>query len=91
MDTLELIRQRLLELEPEQVEIADASARHAHHEGAKGGGGHYLLTIVSCKFMGKSALARHRLVYSLLNDMMHKRIHALGIKAYTPEEFNSTH
>jgi BolA protein len=91
MDTVELIRQRLLELEPEQIEITDASAAHARHEGAKGGGGHYLLTIVSCKLVGKPALARHRLIYSLLNDMMNKRIHALGIKAYTPEEFNSTH
>lgn len=91
MDTLELIRQRLGSLEPEQVEIADESARHAGHEGAKGGGGHYLLTIVSRKFSGKPALARHRLVYSALNDMMYKRIHALSIKAYTPEEFNSTY
>jgi BolA protein len=91
MDTVELIRQRLRELEPEQVEIADESGRHAGHEGAKSGGGHYLLTIVSRKFSGKPALARHRLIYSVLEDMMHKRIHALGIKAYTPEEFNSTH
>jgi BolA protein len=91
MDTLELIRQRLHKLDPEQVEIADESARHAGHEGAKGGGGHYLLTIVSRKFSGIPVLARHRLVYSALNDMMYKRIHALSIKAYTPEEFNSTY
>lgn len=91
MDTVELIRQKLHELEPEQVEIVDESIRHAGHEGAKGGGGHYLLTIVSRKFSGKPVLARHRLVYSALNDMMYKRIHALSIKAYTPEEFNSTY
>jgi len=91
MDTAGLIRQKLRELEPEQIEIADESARHAGHEGAKAGGGHYFLTIVSRKFSGKSPLARHRLVYSILDDMMHKRIHALSIKAYTPEEFNSTY
>ena len=89
MHTTELIRQKLDALEPEQIEIVDESARHAGHAGAKGGGGHYSLTIVSRNFSGKSALARHRLVYSVLNHMMHKDIHALSIKAYTPEEFNS--
>jgi BolA protein len=83
---IELIRQKLAVLDPEQVEIVDESARHAGHEGAKGGGGHYILTIVSRKFSGKSALVRHRLVYALLNEMMHKDIHALSVKAYTPEE-----
>jgi BolA protein len=81
-----LIRQKLSVLEPEKIEIVDESARHAGHEGAKSGGGHYLLTIVSRKFSGKSALARHRLVYDALQEMMHKNIHALSVKAYTPEE-----
>lgn len=85
--TIELIRQKLAVLDPEQIEIVDQSARHAGHEGAKGGGGHYILTIVSHKFSGKSTLVRHRLVYALLNEMMHKDIHALSVKAYTPEEF----
>lgn len=86
MSTVELIRQKLAVLDPEQVEILDESARHAGHEGAKGGGGHYFLTIVSRKFSGKSTLVRHRLVYIALKEMMHKDIHALSIKAYTPEE-----
>ncbi|WP_025041097.1 BolA family protein [Nitrosospira briensis] len=86
MSTIELIKQKLSVLEPEKIEIVDESARHAGHEGAKSGGGHYLLTIVSRKFSGKSALARHRLVYTALQEMMHKDIHALSVKAYTPEE-----
>jgi BolA family transcriptional regulator, general stress-responsive regulator len=81
-----LIKQKLSVLEPEKIEIVDESARHAGHEGAKSGGGHYLLTIVSRKFSGKSTLARHRLVYDALQEMMHKNIHALSVKAYTPEE-----
>jgi BolA family transcriptional regulator, general stress-responsive regulator len=84
--TIELIRQKLAVLNPEELEIADESAKHAGHEGAKGGGGHYFLTIVSRKFSGKSPLVRHRLVYSALKEMMHKDIHALSVKAYTPEE-----
>jgi BolA family transcriptional regulator, general stress-responsive regulator len=86
MRTIELIRQKLSVLEPEKIEIVDESARHAGHEGAKSGGGHYLLTIVSRKFSGKSALARHRLIYTALQEMMHKDIHALSVRAYTPEE-----
>ena len=86
MNTVELIRQKLAVLDPEQVEILDESARHAGHEGAKSGGGHYFLTIVSRKFLGKSTLVRHRLVYTVLKEMMHKDIHALSVKAYTPEE-----
>lgn len=91
MSTVELIRQKLSVLEPEKIEIMDESARHAGHEGAKSGGGHYLLTIVSPMFNGKPMLARHRLVYSALQDLMHKNIHALSVKAYTPEEINLIH
>jgi BolA family transcriptional regulator, general stress-responsive regulator len=86
MSTVELIRQKLSVLEPVRIEIVDESARHAGHAGAKSGGGHYLLTIVSSKFAGKSALERHRLIYAALREMMHKNIHALSVKAYTPEE-----
>ena len=91
MSTVELIRQKLAVLEPEAIEILDESARHAGHEGAKSGGGHYLLTVVSPQFIGKTAIARHRLVYDALHEMMHKNIHALSVKAYTPEEFDLIH
>ena len=50
-----------------------------------------LLIIVSSKFSGKTALARHRLVYDTLRELMHKNIHALSVKAYTPEEFDLIH
>ena len=83
---MEMIREKLSVLEPVKIEILDESARHAGHAGAKSGGGHYLLTIVSPKFAGKSALERHRLIYTALQEMMHKNIHALSVKAYTPEE-----
>ena len=91
MSTVELIRQKLAVLEPEVIEIRDDSARHAGHEGAKSGGGHYLLTIVSSHFVGKPALARHRLVYGAVQALMHKNVHALSVKAYTPEEFDLIH
>ena len=90
-DTTNLIRQKLAALEPEKIDIIDDSARHARHAGARGGGGHYSVTIVSCQFSGKTAIARHRLVYDALRELMHKDIHALSVKAYTPEESDLIH
>lgn len=80
------IRKRLAPLSPESIEILDESGEHIGHAGARDGGGHYQLIIVSGQFAGKSALARHRMVYSALGPLMHKDIHALAIKAYAPDE-----
>lgn len=86
MTTAQLIEQRLSRLSPESVEILDESGAHAGHEGAKGGGGHYQLVIVSRAFDGKPAQQRHRMVYEALGPLMKKEIHALAIKAYAPGE-----
>ena len=86
MSAADLIRQRLAGLEPLSLEIEDESSRHAGHEGARGGGGHYRLTIVSRRFAGQPIQARHRMVYDALGALMRKEIHALAIKASTPEE-----
>ena len=85
-DLLERIEQRLAVLEPDSIELSDDSAKHAGHEGAKGGGGHFELIIVSPQFEGKSSQARHRLIYAALGDMMQREIHAIAIKAYTADE-----
>jgi BolA protein len=81
-----LLRQRLAGLRPLRLELTDDSARHAGHAGAASGGGHYGLLIVAPDFAGKSALARHRLVYDALGDLMRGKIHAVSIRALTPEE-----
>ena len=76
----------LASLEPELIEIYDESGEHVGHAGARGGGGHYQLLIVSRRFEGQTAVARHRLVYQALGQMMQKEIHALAITAITPAE-----
>lgn len=86
MTTAEKIRARLGALAPEKLDIVDESHQHAGHEGAKGGGGHYAVTIVSRAFEGKNTLARHRMVHGALSDLMPGEIHALSIKVYTPGE-----
>jgi BolA protein len=80
------IRARLASLEPVSIELQDDSALHAGHEGARGGGGHFRLRIVSHAFAGLRMVARHRLVYDALGEMMRVRIHALGIEALAPNE-----
>jgi BolA protein len=85
-DVAGLIQERLAALAPESLEVLDESAAHAGHEGARGGGGHYRLTIVSSRFAGQSAQARHRMVYDALGPLMQRQIHALAIKAYAPGE-----
>ena len=86
MNTLERIEQKLAVLTPDSVELIDDSDKHAGHEGAKGGGGHFQLVIVSQSFGGKSTQARHRMVHAALGEMLEREIHALTIKAYTPDE-----
>ncbi len=85
-EIIALMQQRLSHLQPESVAIVDDSAKHAGHAGAAAGGGHYQLTIVSKQFAGKPQVARHRLVYQALGDMMQRQIHALSISAYTPDQ-----
>lgn len=84
------IRERLAALEPARVDLADESALHAGHEGAKSGGGHFRLTIVSRHFQNQNTVARHRMVYAALGPMMKREIHALAIKALTPDEASGT-
>jgi acid stress-induced BolA-like protein IbaG/YrbA len=49
-------------------------------------GVHFEATVVSSEFAGKLPLARHRLVYATLGDLMGGAIHALALKTLTPEE-----
>ncbi len=87
MSRPDAIRARLATLSPAVVEIVDESARHAGHAQA-GGGGHFQVTVVSDAFTGLPTLARHRLVYQALDDLIRSgEIHAVSIRAYTTQEF----
>ena len=86
MKVIDTIRERLVALQPQSLEITDDSALHAGHAGAKDGGGHFRMIIVSAQFAGLSTLKRHRLVYAALGSLMQREIHAMSITALTPEE-----
>ena len=76
------IRERLAVLKPVRVDLVDEDHLHVGH-GATGS--HWQLVIVSEAFRGKSPVARHRMVYEALGDLMQREIHALKIEASTPE------
>ena len=86
MSTADLIRERLAALDPESLTLEDESAQHKGHAGAASGGGHFRLTLVSPKFSKLSTLARHRLVFDAMGELMQREIHALSITALSPEE-----
>ena len=84
------MRERLTALEPLRLDIRDDSAKHAGHAGARAGGGHFAMTIVSAQFAGKPLMARHRMVYDALGSLMKHEIHAVSIDAKPPEETEKT-
>ena len=86
MSVIDAMRERLAALDPVSIEIDDDSAKHAGHAGARSGGGHFRLAIVSPRFAGCRTMARHRLVYDALGPLMKQEIHALSIIARTPDE-----
>ena len=88
-----IIREKLsTALSPTQLTIEDDSWRHAghHHEGGMdarpGGESHFNVTIVSAAFEGQGRLARQRTVNALLAGELAGPVHALSIKAQTPDE-----
>ena len=86
-DVAALLRARLAPLGPSVLEIHDDSAAHVGHAGAAGGGGHFSMMIVSNIFRGMPRLQRHQRVLREVADLVPLPIHALSIRALSPEEF----
>ena len=78
MDMREAIEGRLKTLNPVFFDFQDDS----------NGGGHYTVVVVSEAFGGVSRLNRQRTIKTLLHDLFSEGlIHALSIKAATPDEY----
>lgn len=72
---------------PVKLKVTDDSRSHAgHNPAAAGGNTHFSVEIVSNEFTGKKLIERHRMVYAVLNEGLQTHIHALAIKALSPEE-----
>ena len=80
------LRERLeARFAPLELEIEDESRFHAGHAGAAGGQSHYRVRIVAEAFRGVAPVARHRLVYAAVGDLLQTDIHALAIDASPPQ------
>ncbi len=85
MSRIERIRAALQQqLAPAELVIEDESHLHAGHAGAATGRGHFRVRITAAAFAGQSPIARHRMVYAALGELMQSDIHALSIEAHTP-------
>ena len=74
-------------LKPQNLEVIDESSLHAGHSGAREGGEtHYRVEIVSAEFVGRSRIARERMIQTLLAGEFSDGLHALSIKARAPNE-----
>lgn len=86
-DRIERIRASLQDaLAPQQLDIEDESHRHAGHEGARDGRGHFRVRIVAAEFAGLPLIKRHQRVYAALGDMLRTDIHALALDTRAPGE-----
>ncbi|MCU0929064.1 MAG: BolA family transcriptional regulator [Burkholderiaceae bacterium] len=72
-------------LQPLALEVIDDSHLHAGHAGAREGR-HFTVRLTAPAFAGASRVARHRLVYDAVRELMPAGIHALAIDARSPDE-----
>ena len=82
-------------LAPVALEVIDESHKHAGHIGHPGSGHpgamsssetHFQVKVVADAFIGKTRLARHRLINELLAEDLRSGVHALAIEARAPGE-----
>jgi BolA protein len=71
---------------PTEFSLTDESHLHVGHAGARGGGGHYRVRLVSPRFAGVGLVDRHRAVYQCLAEEMRGAVHALALTTLAPGE-----
>jgi intracellular septation protein len=71
---------------PAQLTVEDESHLHEGHVGAAGGQSHFRIRIVAEAFRDIPSVARHRLIYAAVDDLMKSDIHALAIEALAPDK-----
>jgi acid stress-induced BolA-like protein IbaG/YrbA len=75
---------------PESIQIDIAQNMATEYLTVTGDGQHFEAVVVSDEFAGKSRIQRQQLVYQTLGSRMTGEIHALSMKTFTPEEWESS-
>jgi len=73
----------------QQLDVINESHLHAGHAGA-GEGSHWRVKITGDCMHGLPRVARHRLVYDALRDVIPQGVHALAIEARSPAEASTS-
>jgi len=76
-------------MDPKEIKAMIENGMSSLVVNVDGDGTHFEALIVSTEFEGKSLIERHKLVYGVLGDAMKERIHALSLKTFTPEQWES--
>ncbi len=83
----EIERRLTSALAPERLAVIDDSERHRGHSGHDARGeSHFTVEIVAQAFAGRSRVERQRLVNHALAELLAERVHALAIRARSPQE-----
>lgn len=73
---------------PEEVQALIEAGMPGSQVTVSGDGSKFEATVVSDEFKGKSMLQEQKMVYATVNEHITSgALHALTIKAYTPEEW----
>ncbi len=81
---IQITEQLMQAFSTEHLDVVNESFMHNVPEGSES---HFKVTIVSDDFIGKTLVARHRLINKVLEDTLHNDIHALALHALTMEEW----
>jgi len=77
----------MTKMSPEEIErLIESGFNDATVEVASSDNTHFEALVISREFEGKRPLARHQLVYRTLGALIGNEIHALSIRAFTPDE-----
>ena len=78
-------------ISPEQVQTMIQERLSNAEVKVVGDGQHFEAIIVSPEFTGKTRVKQHQMVYAALQaEMASETIHALSLKTYTPETWQTT-
>jgi acid stress-induced BolA-like protein IbaG/YrbA len=76
-------------MDPKEIKAMIEAGLPGSTVDVEGDGTHFEAVVVYAGFEGKALLERHQIVYNTLGEAMKQRIHALSLKTYTPEQWES--
>ncbi len=81
-----MVEEKVIELLEMEFPEGDVDVLRDDHDHEKSDGAHLGIVVVSTEFEDTSKVERHRRVHSALDELMGDEVHAVEIRARTPEE-----